>query len=174
MTVPLVILAILSILGGFVELPEALGGRPLFSDFLQTVFGADPIALSAAGNEILLQVIASIISLAGIFTAYLFFLRRPEYADNFASLRAFESVRKFWLAGWGFDAMYDRLFIRPFLRLTEINKRDFIDSGYAGIAVLNRILSTALAKTQTGNIRWYAMGIAMGAVVFLGMILLLQ
>ncbi len=174
MTAPLVTLAILSIIGGFVELPETLRGTPLFSDFLQTVFGVNPLEHITDGHEILLQVIASIVSLSGIFIAYLFFLRRPDYAEKMAGVRAFKSVSAFWLAGWDFDAMYDRLIIRPFLRLTRFVQHDVIDSGYTGIAALNRILSTALSKTQTGHIRWYAMGIALGAVFFLGIILMLQ
>jgi NADH-quinone oxidoreductase subunit L len=58
--------------------------------------------------------------------------------------------------------------------LVRINRHDFIDSGYTGIAAFNRMLSSFLSRTQTGNIRWYAMGLAVGAVVFLGIILLLQ
>ncbi len=58
--------------------------------------------------------------------------------------------------------------------LTRISRHDLIDSGYAGIASLNRVLSTTLSKTQTGNIRWYAMAMVVGAVVFLGIVMLLQ
>ncbi len=170
MLTPLILLAVLSIIGGFVELPKTLGNIPLFSDFLQSVFSEK--TREHVGKEGMLQIIASIVSLTGIFIAYLFFLRRPQYADWIARGRAFESVRKFWLAGWDFDAMYDRLFVRPFVRFAEINKRDFIDSGYTGIAVFNRMLSTILSKTQTGNIRWYAMGLVVGAVVFLGMVII--
>ena len=171
MLAPLIILAVLSIIGGFVELPETLGNLPLFTDFLRTVFSEKAVEHSI--GEGLLQIIASIVSLAGIFIAYLFFVRRPEYAYRIARVRAFESIRKFWLAGWDFDAIYDRLFIRPFMWLTRISRHDLIDTGYAGIATLNRALSTALSKTQTGNIRWYAMGMVVGAVVFLGIVVFL-
>ncbi len=172
MLAPLIILAVLSIIGGFVELPEKLGNLHLFSSFLQTVFSEKTIERGA--NESMFQIIASIVALAGIFIAWLFFVRHPQYADGIVRSRAGESIRKFWLAGWDFDALYDRLFIRPFAWLAEFNKRDFVDSGYAGIAALNRMLSAALSKTQTGNIRWYAMGLVVGAVVFLGIILLFQ
>jgi len=171
MLAPLIILAMLSIIGGFVELPETLGNRPLFSDFLQTVFSEKTI--EHVVGEGMLQIIASIVSLAGIFIAYLFFIRSPQYAERIARVPILESIRKFLLAGWDFDAMYDRLFLRPFVWIAKINKRDFIDSGYSGIAALNRMLSTALSKTQTGNIRWYAMGIVVGAVVFLGIVMFL-
>jgi NADH-quinone oxidoreductase subunit L len=67
--------------------------------------------------------------------------------------------------------LYDRLLVRPFLWIADINKKDIIDSGYTGIANLNRSLNALLSKTQTGSIRWYAMGTAIGAVVFLGIII---
>ena len=172
MLVPLVILAICSVCAGFVELPPTLGNLPLFSDLLRTVFSEETV--EPVGSEGTLQVIASIVSLAGIFIAYLFYLRRPDYVEKVVGYRLFESARKFWLVGWDFDAMYDRLLVRPFLRLADISKKDIIDSGYTGIASLNRSMSTLLSRTQTGNLRWYAMGLAMGAAVFLGIVLLLQ
>jgi NADH-quinone oxidoreductase subunit L len=172
MLIPLFILAVLSIIGGFVQLPASLGDLPLFSDLLQTVF-YEGIG-EHADNEGMLQAVAAIVSLSGIFIAYLFFLRRPDYTEKIVGYRAFESMRKFWLAGWDFDALYDRVFVRPFLRLTDISKKDIVDSGYAGIVSLNRAMSTLLSRTQNGNLRWYAMGIAFGAVVFLGMVLVMQ
>ena len=171
MLAPLIILAVLSIVGGFVNPPETLGSKPWFSDFLQKVL--NETKPGPVGSEGMLQYIASLVSIAGIFIAWLFFVGRPPYADLIGHGRVFESIRKFWLAGWDFDAMYDRLFVRPFVRLAEINKRDFIDSGYTAIAAINRLLSAMLGKTQTGNIRWYAMGMVVGAVVFLGIVMLL-
>jgi len=172
MLAPLIILAVLSIIGGFVELPQTLGNHPLFSDFLKTVFSEKTVEHGV--GEGMLQIIASLVSLAGIFIAWLFFIRVPQYADRIARAPILESIRIFFLAGWDFDAIYDRLFIRPFMWLARTSRHDFIDSFYTVIAALNRMLSTALSKTQTGNIRWYAMGMVVGAVVFLGIVMFLQ
>jgi NADH-quinone oxidoreductase subunit L len=173
MLVPLVILAVLSIVGGFVELPRTLGNAPLFSEFLRPVFNEKAAEHSGIASEAVLQIGATIVALAGIFVAVLFYLLRPEYAKEIGNIGMFESMRKFWLSGWDFDALYDRLFVRPFLWIAELNKKDLIDSGYTGIANLNRSLNALLSKTQTGSIRWYAMGTAVGAVVFLGIIMFL-
>ncbi len=168
---PLIILAALSVVGGFLNLPETLGGKPWFSDFLQKVLNENK--LETAGYEGMLQYIASLVSIAGIFIAWLFFIGRPPYAELIGRGRVFEAVRRFWLAGWDFDALYDRLFVRPFAWFARINRHDFVDSGYTGVAAFNRMLSALLSKTQTGNIRWYAMGMVVGAVVFLGIIVFL-
>ena len=174
MTVPLIILAIFSIIAGFIEMPETLGSVTIFSGLLQSAFGEGVDAIAHVDTEGVLQIIASIVSLAGIFVAYLVFLRWPAYAESIGNIPLIGSARRFCLAGWDFDAIYDRLFVRPFVWLTQVNKHDFIDSGYTSIAALNRVLSTALTRTQTGNIRWYAMGLVVGAVVFLGIVLVMQ
>jgi NADH-quinone oxidoreductase subunit L len=172
MTVPLVILAVLSIIGGFIELPETLGNLPLFSRFMQPVFH-EQVVQPEAGTELLSQLTASLVSLAGIYIAYLFFFRNPRLAEQLAQSGAGEALGRFWFSGWRFDWLYEKLLINPFLRVTGLNKNDFIDSGYTMIATWNRMLHSILSKTETGNLRWYAMGIALGALVFLVMIIML-
>ena len=170
----MLVIAVFSIIGGFVELPDTLGNVPLFSGFLQPVFHEQVAQHAEAGTELLFQVAASLVSLAGIFMAYFFFFRSPQLGDKLVQSAAGATLREFWFSGWGFDWLYEKLFINPFLWIARINKNDFIDSGYTGIAYLNRVMHDVLSKTQTGSIRWYAMGIALGAVVFLGIIALLQ
>jgi NADH-quinone oxidoreductase subunit L len=168
MAIPLIMLAILSIVGGFVELPKTLGNLPLFSNFMQNVFPGESVKHTGAASELLLQIIASTTSIAGVFIAYVLFISRPQYAEALSKNPAGSELGRFWLSGWGFDRLYDILFVRPFIWLVQINRDDFIDLIYTGIAAINRILHAVLSATQTGNIRWYAMGIAAGAVVFLG------
>jgi NADH-quinone oxidoreductase subunit L len=110
----------------------------------------------------------------GIFVAFLFFLQKPHYARDLVQSPVAASLHRFWFSGWGFDRMYDTLFVRPFLWMTRVNKSDFIDSIYTGIAGINQAAHDLLSLTQTGSIRWYAMGIAIGAVVFLGIAVFLQ
>ncbi len=173
MLVPLVILAFLSIVGGFVEIPDTLGNVPLFSNFLQPVFSEAPV-IAQRSTELLFQVIASIVSLLGIYIAYHFFLKKPKSAGHLSPIPTASALQRFWFSGWGFDWLYEKLVINPFLWIVRVNRNDFIDSGYAGIARLNRIMHDVLSKTQTGSIRWYAMGMALGAVVFLGIIMMWQ
>jgi NADH-quinone oxidoreductase subunit L len=173
MIVPLVVLAVLSIIGGFVELPDTLGNSPLFSRFMQPVFHEQIVQHAEAGTELLLQLVAAFVSLAGVCIAYLYFYRSPHLAEKLAQSAAGTALRRFGFSGCGFDWLYEKLLINPFLRIARVNKNDFIDLGYARIAYLNRAVHGVLSKTQTGNLRWYAMGIALGAVVFLGIIIIL-
>ncbi|MDA8423374.1 MAG: NADH-quinone oxidoreductase subunit L [Nitrospiraceae bacterium] len=174
MIMPLMILAVFSIVGGFVEMPDTLGNVALFSNFLQPVFPVQAVQHAGIGTELLFQIIASLVSLSGIFVAYLLYFRSPRTAEKLALSSVGAKIERFWFSGWGFDWLYEKLFINPFLWIAKINKHDFIDSGYAAIASLNREVHAVLSKTQTGKIRWYAMGIVIGAVVFLGIIVMLQ
>jgi NADH-quinone oxidoreductase subunit L len=162
----------LSIIGGFVELPDTLGGKPLFSFFVRSVLPEAVTSHDPAESELLFQIIASLTSLAGIFLAYLLFLKNRKTVDIMVKTRAGAAVHAFWSSGWGFDWLYDTLFVRPFVWAARINKSDFIDLVYRGIAWLSRYLHLAASRTQSGKVRWYAMGIAVGAVVILGIVVL--
>jgi NADH-quinone oxidoreductase subunit L len=169
--IPLVVLAVLAIIGGFVELPRTLGNLPLFSNFMR---GALPETALAAGREALeplFQLIAAIVSLGGIGLAYLFFLRRPVTEQDAA--RATEGVRGFWFSGWGFDWLYDKVFIRPYVWFAHANKNDFFDLIYRGLARFSAWMGRGLSTTETGRLRWYATGVALGAVLIIAIAVIL-
>jgi NADH-quinone oxidoreductase subunit L len=167
--VPLVILAILSVAGGFFETPHALGGLSFFSDFVQTVL---PIlySLNSTSSELTLQIIASLVSLAGVWSAYLLFLRHRPFTESMSSSRAGGLLHSFWSAGWGFDWIYERVIVRPFLWMARSNKDDFIDLVYDGTAWYTEQTHRLLSFTQSGNLRWYAAVLAFGAVVFIALV----
>ncbi len=171
MLVPLVILAVLATLGGFVEMPATLGGVTTFSDFLGGTFGA--AAHGGAhdhGEEALLQLVAAVVSLGGLALAWLLYRRRPEIPRAWATAPAGARVRRFWFSGWGFDALYDVLVVRPYEWVARINKADGCDSLYTGLANLVTGLHRALARTQSGRLRAYAVGIAAGAILALAIL----
>jgi NADH-quinone oxidoreductase subunit L len=173
MQAPLLILAVLSLVAGFVELPPALGNRPLFSNFLNPVLPEISSLSAGTGTELLLAVIAGIISLLGIYLAYLLFLRRPQQTAAWAGTPWVSRLRRFWFSGWGFDTLYNRVFVWPYTALARINKEDVIDSFYDGLAWLARSANRALSLTQNGRLRWYALGLAVGAVIWIGLVVFL-
>jgi NADH-quinone oxidoreductase subunit L len=171
MTIPMITLAVLSLIGGFVELPETLGNSPLLTDFLHTALPSLAIShadLSAEGN---LQFITSVIALIGIIFAYRYFLHSPQHTGRREKIMrnpiAF-AVHCFLFRGWNFDLLYDMFIVRPFLWIARVNKNDFIDFIYKGIALLSRTFNHGLSFTQSGKVRRYAMGIAIGAIIVIG------
>jgi NADH-quinone oxidoreductase subunit L len=78
-----------------------------------------------------------------------------------------EAVARLWRAGWGFDWLYDRLIVRPFVGFARINRNDVLDGIYTGLASLCRALNASLSATQNGLVRRYAVGITAGAILLL-------
>lgn len=167
--VPLIILGVLSLLGGFIELPHTMGHFTAFSNFIESTLPAVKTAHLGTGTEVIFQLIAAVVALGGIYLAYLFYYKKPQPSEAPEQ----SSFQKFLFSGWGFDSLYDALFVRPAVWLSGINKNDFIDRIYTGIAAVNRWGHRALAVTQNGRLRWYAMGIVFGAVVTLTIIMFL-
>lgn len=159
MMVPLYILAVLSTVAGFIELPHTLGHVTLLGDFLSPVLPAVESGGSVA-MEWVSQGVAAALSFLGIFLVWKF-LHVP-FADG---------LKQYWKDGWGFDVAYDRMFVRPFVLLSRINKKDIVDRLYTGIASVTKSLHRMMSATQNGMLRWYVMGIVMGAVVILSVII---
>ena len=78
-----------------------------------------------------------------------------------------ENVRRFWYSGWGFDWLYDRAVVAPFVALARMNKNDFVDLVFKLAASTTRGVHHVLAVIQNGRLRWYAWNMALGlAFVF--------
>jgi NADH-quinone oxidoreductase subunit L len=171
-TVPLLVLAVLSLAGGFIELPHNFGHLALFSDFLLPVLPAIPIREAFAPSEWLVQLLAATFSVLGVYLAYLFYLSRPVLLSRLEQSRPAMALHRFWFAGWGFDQLYDTLLVRPYVFLATLNKNDVIDSCYTGLAALAGAFNRGLVFTQNGIMRWYMMGIVVGALLVITLSLL--
>jgi NADH-quinone oxidoreductase subunit L len=172
MAVPLVVLAGFSLVAGFVNTPAGLGNIHALQDFLQPVFGSAKAIASPGGEEHMSQIVASLVALAGIVIAYVFFYRFPRAMETLSRNPAAASIGRFWFSGWGFDSLYDTLFVRPFLWLARLNRQDAVDSLYTGIARMALAFHSGLRTSQTGGLRWYALAMAAGAIIFLGIVML--
>jgi len=161
-TVPLVILAFFVIVGGYVK-------EPLLA-FVQSTLPTMLEEGAAGMTETLSGGIAALAFLSGLYFAYLFHLQKRSLAEAAVANPAGRVLHAWWCADWGFDWLYDRLFVQPFLWVAQINKNDFIDAFYTGIARLTEALYRALQLAQTGLVRWYAAGIAVGSVLFLAIV----
>ena len=61
--------------------------------------------------------------------------------------------------------------MQPFIWVSEINKSDFVDAFYTGVAWLAQLFYRGLSGTETGRVRWYAAGMAAGSVLCLAVVL---
>ncbi|MBD3225759.1 MAG: NADH-quinone oxidoreductase subunit L [Caldithrix sp.] len=163
--VPLIVLAVFSLIAGFIELPHTLGHLTLFSHFMHSALPPTEVLHESVSLELLLQVIAAIAVLLGIYIAYHIFIRNRSIANNLTASGPGALLHRFWYSGWGFDKVYDTLFVNPLVWFAKINRNDFIDLIYTGIAGTSREFHRQLTRTQTGRLRWYATGIVIGAII---------
>jgi NADH-quinone oxidoreductase subunit L len=165
MTIPLGILAFLAIVGGYLKEP-LLG---FLHSALPETIEARVGGLTETGSE----AIAGLLFLVGLYFAYLFHLQKRNLADSLVANPVGRALHQWWFADWGFDWIYDKAFVQPFTWVANVNKSDFVDGFYAGVARLTELFYRGLSSTQTGRVRWYAAGMAAGSVLFVAMVLFL-
>ncbi|MBZ0100426.1 MAG: NADH-quinone oxidoreductase subunit L, partial [Taibaiella sp.] len=166
MTIPLVVLAFFSFAGGFIELPENMGNLTLISDFVNKTLPATTLALAKHSSELTFQLIAAAVAIGAVFTAYRLYFNKPFPAVEPQR----NAIQQFFFKGWGFDWIYDKAIVEPMVYLSRINKNDFIDLFYTGLANISQWSHRMLSATQTGKLNWYAMVIAVGAILLLTLI----
>jgi len=171
MKAPLIILALLALLAGFLQTPESLGGISFFSAFISTALPSTP-TIGTAMSEGTMQYLSGFLSLLGIFLAYIFFLYNPDYIRNFIRKPFGFALHCFLSSGWNVDRLYDILFVRPFIYAAQTNCRDIINLFFLLVALLHKGANRVLCASQSGLVRKYAFGIAAGAALILGVVAL--
>lgn len=148
---PLILLIILSLMGGFIAVP------------LDPVFGQSE-EHHVSG---LLHTFMVATPLIGIAISFLIFYTKTIPVEKLMGSSFAQTLHKFWNSGWGFDWLYDRLIVFPFLWLARINRADVIDGFYALVVEISRAANGMIVKTQTGYLRWYALSVAAGLIVLI-------
>ncbi len=160
---PLLALAALSVVGGWIELPRWLVSHAEW--FTGYVTHALPAAVAVRDNETALQWLSVLASVGGIGLAWLLFMRFPRFLERLMQGPGARALRNFWHVGWGFDWLQDLALVRPYRWLTRDNRRDPIDIFYTGVAQLCVLSWRLLSNGQNGQLRRYAMVITTGAVI---------
>ena len=173
MTVPLMILAVLSIVAGWVGLPHGILWGDAWGHYLAPVL-APHDALGhheiAGSTVLLLTLVTTGVALGGIGLAYSFYLKSPGTADRLAE--RFHSIyvllwNKYWI-----DEIYDRLFITPYVIFSKffwkVVDSMLIDGVVNGVGVAVGKTSDVWRRFETGNVQHYAAAMMVGAVVTCG------
>ena len=138
--------------------------------------GVLPQSVGHAGGEAKhsLEIASGAIAIIGIVLAALLFLGKRSFATAVAQSAPGRFLSAWWFAAWGFDWLYDKLFVRPYLLLCRLLAHDPIDRSIGLIPRLARGGNALLASSETGQVRWYATSIAGGAVLVLAVLLFLN
>ena len=179
MTVPLVILAILSAIGGFLGIPRSLGGTNAIEAWLEPVFERANAHL-AAGREVTplgeyaLMAASLVVAAAGIYFARRIYRERREVADRIRSSLA--GIYNLLWKKYFVDEIYDRAIVAPTVALSEKLLWKAVDVGVIdgivnGTAHLMGRLSGVLRRLHSGVVQSYAFAFVIGIIVILGILI---
>jgi NADH-quinone oxidoreductase subunit L len=198
MVAPLQVLAVLSAVGGSIGLPRILGGKNWLAGFLRTSTGVAEFPLSP-GAELALMALSAGIGIAGIWGAYVVYVRKAglparRLAERFQSIYRLLS-RKYYvdefyakavvggtlalgrLSAW-FDTHIIEGIVDGAARLARGSSTlsirfdtDVIDGAVNGIGRAHRLFSRGLGRLQTGYVYNYALAIVIGLVALMALIL---
>ncbi len=169
MTAPMLLLAFLSIVSGWVGIPHGFGlpVKDYFADFIApSNFASETLQLEPHAFSYALGGISVIVALAGIGLAYFLYVPKPERAAQLA--RRLSGLHTFLDKGWYFDALYGAVFVRGAKALARIT-REFDRRSLGGLVggVGRGAMGTGglLQRLQTGGVQNYALFILFSVLV---------
>src|SRR5215210_2332441 len=167
MTVPMVILGFLAVVSGLV-------GTPLADYFAEIVspseFAVETLALEPHEFNLPLAALSVLVAVGGIALAYALYVPKPERAAALA--RRFSGLYTFLDKGWYYDALYDRVFVRPAMALGRATRefdRRALGGLVTGVGRGTGRLGERLRPLQSGGAQNYALFILV-SILILGVI----
>ncbi|WOX46847.1 NADH-quinone oxidoreductase subunit L [Aeromonas sp. XH] len=119
-----------------------------------------------------LEILSGLIAVAGIALAAFLFLGERRLVKGVAESGPGRLLGTLWFNAWGFDWLYDLLWVKPYLLATRLLGKDPLDRLMNLPAVLAQAGHQLLAWTVSGKLRWYAASMGMGAALILALLLL--
>jgi len=177
MTIPLMILAFLAIIGGYIGLPHALGGGAWFDKFLGPVFpaahGETEAVHHSLGLEYGLMITSVVAAGIGILLAFVFYISKPERPKKMAG--RFPGIYNTLFNKYYVDEFYNAVIVQPlislgtfFWRITDLRGVDGLANGSAALIGW---LSSKFRLLHTGLFRNYALIFALGVIILLGYVM---
>jgi NADH-quinone oxidoreductase subunit L len=170
MTVPLMILAFLSLTGGWFAAPALWGGKDYFSEFLSPVFGAGEAGgrEASASLEHWLSIVAVIAATAGLLVAWQMYKKNVQQGKS-------EGLHKLLYNKYYVDEIYQAAIVSPLVWLSrnvlwKVVDAGVIDGTVNGVAHGAEAVGDTLRHTQSGNTRSYAVWVIVGALVIFAII----
>ncbi len=178
MTVPLLILAFFSAVGGFVGIPHFFNK---IEEFLEPVFalyrppGGHELGHAGLGLELGLMVLSVAVAALGIWAARKIYLERPNLPEQWAA--KFKGYYQLLVHKYYIDEIYDALFVRPIYRLSEgflwkIFDVKVIDGFVNALPRVFDKSAAVLRRWQTGIVQNYAVSILIGLILVLGYLMM--
>lgn len=169
MTIPLMILAVLSLTGGWFAAPALWGGKDYFSEFLAPVMGGGEVLTESAHSlELILSGVAMLAAVAGLVVAWQMYGKGAKRGTS-------EGLHKLLYNKYYVDEIYQTVVVNPLVWISRNILWKTVDEGVVdgavnGIAGGVRTIGDGVRHTQSGNLRSYAVWVVIGAIVVFGIV----
>ncbi|WP_340619376.1 NADH-quinone oxidoreductase subunit L [Xenorhabdus siamensis] len=160
-TLPLSVLLVLSTFVGAQIVPPLVGVLPSEN----SITGHD--------GKMTLEIVSGVVAVLGILLAAALYLGKRGLVNATANSAPGRFFSTWWFHAWGFDALYDWIFVKPFKGITQLLRNDPLNSLMNIPSVLSRWGNKGLGLSENGQIRWYATSMGLGAVLVLALLLLI-
>jgi NADH-quinone oxidoreductase subunit L len=175
MTIPLILLAFLAIIGGFIGIPASLGGGNSFEKWLEPVFAKANEKMAAVHEfshsaEYVLMALSIIIALAGILLAWNIYTKNLFLAEKFR--RSYKNLYNILLNKYYVDEIYDAGIINPIVKTSRGFLWKFFDTGVIDGLINNSarlmgVFGQMFRRLQTGVVQSYAVIFITGIIFIL-------
>jgi NADH-quinone oxidoreductase subunit L len=166
---PLIVLAVLSIVGGFLGFPT----MSVINEFLAPVIGAGHHGSEShhVSSNLMFSMmgISTGIAIVGIVLAYIMYISKPELPGAIA--KRFKGIYNIILNKYFVDEIYDATFVKPTLGVSNILWKvvdvRIIDGFVNAVGRLTVLKGEVLKLFQTGLVRNYAFSIMLGGIIII-------
>lgn len=157
---PLLVLLVLSTFIGAMIVPPLKGVLPETTEL-------------SHGHILTLEITSGVVAIVGILLAAALYLGKRSLVNSIAKSAIGRFFTTWWFHAWGFDWLYDMIFVKPYLAIARLLQRDPLNSMMNLPAVLSRLGNRGLTLSANGQTRWYVASMGLGAVVVLALLLVI-
>ena len=161
MTIPLIVLAILSIIGGLVNIPEVFSGKESLTEFLAPVIGKHHSAGLSHSEEYMLMGLATVLVTISVLVAYKMF-KNYQYKASAGLGKTLENK-------WYVDEWYDKLIVHPLFSVgnffKDVVEKSGIDGLVNGVGKAVNYGSRQIRLIQNGQVGAYVLMMVIGMLI---------
>ncbi|WP_368902744.1 NADH-quinone oxidoreductase subunit L, partial [Proteus mirabilis] len=157
-TFPLAVLALLSTFIG------ALITQPLGDVF--------PESTATHEGKYVLEILSGVVAIVGVAIAAWLYLKQRQLVSQVANTKTGRFFSTWWFHAWGFDALYEVLFVKPYKGAAWLIQNDPVNQFFNLFGCLFKGANKGLSFSENGLARWYAASLGLGAVLVIALLLL--
>ncbi|MGL9759891.1 MAG: NADH-quinone oxidoreductase subunit L [Symbiopectobacterium sp.] len=155
--IPLLVLMVLSTFIGALIVPPLHGVLPQTTEL-------------SHDRILTLEIASGVVAIVGILLAAVLWLGKRQFVTCVAQSTTGRFLSTWWFYAWGFDWLYDKVFVQPYLAIAKLLQRDPLNAMMGLPAIVVYWGNKGLVLSQNGQLRWYVASMGVGAIIMLALL----